>query len=150
MQLPEEIIRYILDFNFNTNRFLKFNSNKEYFAFNLIHNPKLFKCHSELMLNRPYYYKKVIAGFTPGISDSSNWHNFSRNEIINICNRYNSDIVQVKLHAIEITPERPDNNYYWHSRDIYLYYGWVRKKELSTDPILSKEYSIYDFRPGQY
>ena len=40
---------------------------------------------TELLKNRPCYYKRVHAGFKPGISDSPTWHNFSeRNNTIRV------------------------------------------------------------------
>ena len=58
-ELPEEIIQEILSYNADF-------------------HPNFMKCHEELLIDRPCYYKRVHAGFKPGISDSPTWHNFSK------------------------------------------------------------------------
>ena len=58
------------------------------------------------------YYKKVSAGFAPGIADSRDWNNFKRNEEIRLWKRnptvenYGAMVfMKLKLYAVEITPE---------------------------------------------
>ena len=130
-KIPEEIIRYILQFNINKVIYNLFTKKPNNIFFNYYfsnYHKKLFNCHKEIMNSRPCYYKISVGGFTPGISDSPTWHNFKRNSTIK--EWYYIDGVQnyieLELSAIEITPERPPNNVYWHSRDIRLYYGWKR------------------------
>jgi len=111
IELPEEIIRYILEYNADF-------------------HPNLLKCHAELLEDRPCYYKRVVAGFEPGICDSPTWHNFKKNETIRV--PFSTSMGQIKygtLYAIEITPKRHRSNRYWHSRDIILYYGWGRMSD---------------------
>ena len=117
-ELPEEIIELILSYapDFHDN---------------------LLSCHEEMLTDhRPIYYKKVVAGFTPGIADSPNWHNFKKNDEIRIWRRGTHNLagpmvfMKLKLFAIEISPERnaADIARHWHSRDIILYYGWAKLK----------------------
>lgn len=134
--LPEEIIDVILSYapDFHTN---------------------LLKCHAELLEDRPCYYKRVHAGFKPGISDSSTWHNFpKRNHIINVqFQTFNGEpyTFPLKLHAIEITPERPPNDRYWHSRDMNLYYGWGKMTDRDFWNTVTKANLLHDtFSPGYY
>ncbi len=148
MNLPEVIVRYILDFNYNCDNIYKITNTKDYLEFNLEHKPNLLKCHAEIMENRPYYFKKVVAGFSPGISDDPTWHNFKRNDIITIYSSQGSEY-KLKLYAIEITPKRLTNTVHWHDRDIHLYYGWVKR---INDAYLSyyQKYFSDEFEPGQY
>ena len=116
-KLPDEIIDLILSFapDFHDN---------------------LLLCHKEMLTDhRPIYYKKVVAGFKPGIADSSDWNNFKRNDEIRIwrrATRGNNDppliFMKLNLYAIEITPERTEEERvrHWHARDINLYYGWTK------------------------
>lgn len=119
--LPEEIIELILSYgpNFHDN---------------------LLSCHKEILTDhRPIYYKKVVVGFTPGIANNLDWHNFKKNHEIRIWRRairgnQNGPMVFMKLnlYAIEITPERlslrGEGVRHFHSRDINLYYGWTKIK----------------------
>ena len=140
-QLPEEIIDLILSYapDFHDN---------------------LLSCHEEILTNhRPIYYKKVIGGFTPGISDSPNWHNFKRNDEIRIWRRGTHNFagpmvfMKLKLFAIEISPERnaADIARHWHSRDIILYYGWVNNPDIHFHYTLC-EWNQYnnELCPGYY
>ncbi len=118
-------------------------------------HPNLLKCHAQLLENRPCYYKRVHVGFKPGISDSPTWHNFpARNHNINV--RFQTAMGEpytfpLKLHAIEITPERPPNDRYWHSRDMNLYYGWAKMTDLDFWNTITKANLLYDtFSPGYY
>lgn len=136
IQLPEEIIYLILSYapDFHEN---------------------LLKCHTELLKNRPCYYKRVHAGFKPGISDSPTWHNFSKkNNNINVWIRTPTREVRpvpLTLHAIEITPERQPNNRYWHSRDMNLYYGWAKMTDMNFWDTVVKANLFHDtFTPGYY
>ena len=59
-QLPDELINLVLSFAPNFRDRLK-------------------ACQEEFLDNhRPCYFKKVLVGFSPGIADSPNWHNFSK------------------------------------------------------------------------
>ena len=137
--LPEEIIRLILSFapDFRDN---------------------LKRCQKEMLLyHRPLYVKKVVAGFSPGIADSPTWHNFSdRNNIIRIWRqgaRVPMTYMELKLHAIEITPHRPPNTRHWHDRDMLLYYGWTKadnKTYFDTIYEWNTESNSYEFAPGYY
>ena len=118
-------------------------------------HPNLLKCHAQLLENRPCYYKRVHAGFKPGISDSPTWHNFpARNHTINV--RFQTAMGEpytfpLTLHAIEITPERPPNDRYWHSRDMNLYYGWAKMTDLDFWNTVTKANLLHDtFSPGYY
>jgi len=137
--LPEEIIELILSYapDFRDN---------------------LKRCQEEMLLShRPLYVKKVVAGFSPGIADSPTWHNFSnRNNILRIW-RQGANVpmtyMELKLHAIEITPHRPPNDRHWHDRDMYLYYGWTKAdNKIYFDTIYewNTESNSYEFTPGYY
>ena len=108
--LPDEIIRHILEFNADF-------------------HPNLLACHKEMLEDPPYYWKKVIGGFKPGIGEHATWYDFKRNERIRM--NYDPTIPQweedIYLHAIEITPKHNEHN----SRFIYLYYGWKRRKNFN-------------------
>ena len=119
-KLPDEIIDLILSYapDFHDN---------------------LLACHMEMLTDhRPVYFKKVVAGFTPGIADDPNWHNFKRKDEIRIWRRATRNrrehydgpmmFMTLKLRAIEITPERTaaEIGRHWHARDINLYYGWAK------------------------
>ena len=124
----------------------------------------LKNCQMEILDNhRPIYLKKVIAGFTPGIADSPTWHNFSdRNNVIRVWRqgaRVPMTYIELKLHAIEITPEREvyggeeEAGRWWHTRNMYLYYGWTKAdNKIYFDTIY--EWNIesinYEFTPGYY
>ena len=137
--LPEEIIRLILSYapDFRDN---------------------LKRCQQEMLLyHRPLYVKKVVAGFSPGIADSPTWHNFSnKNNIIRIWRqgaRVPMTYMELKLHAIEITPHRPPNDTHWHDRDMLLYYGWTKadnKTYFDTIYEWNTESNNYEFTPGYY
>ena len=136
IDLPEEIIELILSYapDFHDN---------------------LKKCHGEILENRPCFYKRVHAGFSPGISDSPTWHNFSnKNHFINVpilTLMGSINMYYLKLHAIEITPHRPKNDRYWHNRDINLYYGWARMKDLDFWNTITRANVEYDkLSPGYY
>ena len=65
-QIPEEVIELILSFAPD-------------------YHDNLLSCHKEMLTNhRPMYYKKVSAGFVPGIADSRDWDNFKRSEEIRL------------------------------------------------------------------
>ena len=119
-QLPEEIIDLILSYapDFHDN---------------------LLTCHEEMLTNhRPIYYKKVVAGFTPGLEFlHSDWDNFKRKDEIRIWRRGTHNFggpmvfMKLKLRAIEISPERGGGRRrgggrWRRSRDIILYYGWTK------------------------
>ena len=130
-KIPEEIIRYILQFNINKVIYNLFTKKPNNIFFNYYfsnYHQKLLNCHKEAMEKRPCYYKVSVGGFTPGISDSPTWHDFKRNSTIRVWYYINgvANYIELELFAIEITPERPPNNVYWHSRDMRLYYGWKR------------------------
>lgn len=135
--LPEDIINLILSYapDFRDN---------------------LKKCQKELLYyHRPCYYKRVHAGFKPGISDSPTWHNFSsKNNRIPIHYRTTEsshETIYLDLHAIEITPEREPNSRYWHSRDMNLYYGWSKITNPHFWNTVIKSNLLYDtFTPGHY
>ena len=138
--LPEEIIQEILSYNADF-------------------HPNLMKCHEELLIDRPCYYKRVHCGFKPGICDNPTWHNFSeKNNEISIWRRnptvenYGAMVfMKLKLHAIEITPERERTDRYWHTRDMKLYYGWARMTDMNFWNTVTKANLIHDtFSPGYY
>ena len=145
-QLPEEIIELILSFAPD-------------------YHDNLLSCHKELLTyHRPMYYKRVNAGFTPGISDSLDWNNFKRNDEIRLWKRTptvenNGAILfmTLNLYAIEITPEievyggEEEQGHWWYSRYINLYYGWTK----ATSDIFKRtlgEWNQYgnDLCPGYY
>lgn len=133
--LPEEIIEEILSYAPD-------------------YHDNLLRTHKEMLDNRPCYYKKVIAGFSPGIADSPTWDNFKRNDEIRLWKLGTGagpmEYMVLKLHAIEITSHRPPNDRYWHDRDINLYYGWRRATDRNFwREILSAE-KHWDFKPGYY
>jgi len=134
--LPEEIINLILSYapNFRDN---------------------LKKCQYEMLDNhRPCYFKKVVAGFSPGIADSPNWHNFKLNDELRIWNHNHAGPMQymiLKLHSIEITPHRPPNDRHWHDRDIILYYGWSKAtNKYFWNTVLQWNKYREEFTPGYY
>ena len=138
--LPEEIIELILSYapDFRDN---------------------LKRCQEEMLLShRPLYVKRVVAGFSPGIADSPTWHNFSnKNNVIRIWRqgaRVPMTYMELKLHAIEITPQRPPYQItHWHDRDMYLYYGWTKAdNKIYFDTIYewNTESNSYEFSPGYY
>ena len=112
-KLPDEIIDLILSFapNFHDN---------------------LLSCHKEILtMHRPIYYKKVVAGFTPRIGDSSAWCDFKRNDEIRIWRRGTFNLagvfMKLKLRAIEISPERTNpERRRQRGRVVILYYGWTK------------------------
>lgn len=145
-QLPEEIIELILSFAPD-------------------YHDNLLSCHKELLTyHRPMYYKRVNAGFTPGIADSPDWNNFKRNDEIRLWKRsptvenYGAILfMKLKLFAIEITPEREvyggeeEQGQWWYARHINLYYGWTK----ATSDIFKHtlgEWNQYenDLCPGYY
>lgn len=137
-QLPEDLIEQILCFapNFRDN---------------------LMNCQFEMLdKHRPCYFKRVVAGFSPGISDDPTWHNFRRNDILTVMrrreNRYGPrDYMNFQLHAIEITPERPQNDHYYHNRDMVLYYGWSKPTNREFwNTILTWNRNSFEFSPGYY
>jgi len=138
--LPEIIIEYILNFapNFRDN---------------------LKRCQEEMLdKHRPCYYKKVLAGFSPGIADSPTWHNFKKNNEIkiwrrspNVENYGRMECMILNLHGIEITPHRPPNDRFWHDRDMVLYYGWSKPtNKYFWDTILKWNRNSEEFTPGYY
>ena len=134
--LPDEIINLILSYAPNF-------------------RDKLKNCHYEMLDNhRPCYFKKCIAGFSPGIADSPNWHNFKNNDKIRIWNHNHAGPMQymiLKLHAIEITPHRPPNDRHWHARDIILYYGWSKAtNKYFWNTVLQWNKYRDEFTPGYY
>ena len=119
-KLPDEIIDLILSYapDFHDN---------------------LLACHMEMLTDHRFvYFKKVVAGFTPGIGEDPNWNNFKKNDEIRIWRRATRNrrehydgpmmFMTLKLRAIEITPERTaaEIGRHWHARDINLYYGWAK------------------------
>ena len=134
--LPEVIIEHILNFapNFRDN---------------------LKRCQVEMLdKHRPCYYKKVLAGFSPGLADSPTWHNFpERNNRIRIWNnnlRGPREFMYLNLHAIEITKyrDRPDRHF---KRFINLYYGWSKPtNKYFWDTILKWNRYNDEFNPGYY
>ena len=132
--LPEEIIKEILSYAPD-------------------YHDNLLRTHKEMLENRPCYYKKVVAGFSPGIADSPTWHNFKKNDEIRVWKRGirgPMEYVLLKLHAIEITPWRNTNVVRYHNRDINLYYGWAKaRNEYFWQEILSAE-RHWDFKPEYY
>ena len=134
--LPEVIIEHILNFAPNF-------------------RDKLKACQKEFLdNNRPCYFKKVLAGFSPGIADSPTWHNFSKNDSIRIWKYGNvgpMEYMILKLHAIEITSYRPPNDRHWHDRDIILYYGWSKPtNKYFWDTVLKYNRHRNEFTPGYY
>lgn len=142
--LPEEIIRLILSFapDFRDN---------------------LKRCQKEMMLtHRPLYVKKVVAGFSPGVADSPTWDNFKKNDVIRVWRqgaRVPMTYMELKLHAIEITPEREvyggeeEAGRWRHSRNMYLYYGWTKAdNEIYFNTIYEwdTESNSYEFTLGYY
>ena len=143
--LPEEIIELILSYapDFRDN---------------------LKRCQEEMLLSHsPLYVKKVVAGFSPGIADSPTWDNFSnKNNILRIWRqgaRAPMTYMELKLHAIEITPEREvyggeeAAGRWWPTRDMHLYYGWTKadnKTYFDTIYEWNTESNSYEFTPGYY
>ena len=137
--LPEEIIELILSYapDFRDN---------------------LKRCQEEMLLyHRPLYVKRAKLGFSPGIADSPTWHNFSNKKNIIRIWRQGANVpmtyMELKLHAIEITPHRPPNDTHWHDRDMYLYYGWTKadnKTYFNTLYEWNTESNSYEFTPGYY
>ena len=135
-QLPEDMIEYVLSFAPNFRN-------------------KLKACQEEyLEKHRPCYFKKVVLGFTPGISDSPTWHNFKKHDTLRIWNRRQEGPMEytvLELHAIEITPYRSPNDVYWHDRDIILYYGWTKPTNHHFwNIVLSWNIHAEQFAPGYY
>ena len=171
--LPEEIIQLILSYapDFRDN---------------------LRSCHKEMEKYRPKYYKKVTGGFIyypdnvnippVGIGTHPSWDNFhhSNNDEITFLQKNlhlrrihgtESPIYRkLKLHAIEITPEKETTINFMRDyhmriksyRNINLYYGWDRRQDV-TKPIYYKnpswkikEYPIQwylysnEFKPDYY
>ena len=138
-QIPEEVIELILSFAPD-------------------YHDNLLSCHKEMLKHhRPMYYKKVSAGFAPGIADSRDWNNFKRNEEIRICGPPGRVFMKLKLYAIEITPEREvyggeeEQGQWRHSRHMNLYYGWTKGSNDIFRRTLS-EWNQYqnDLCPGYY
>ena len=114
------------------------------------HHRKLKLCHEQIFSDhRPVYYKKVILGFSPGIADSPTWHNFTKKNKISCWSRNYEETMKIILHAIEITPQIPPNDRYYHDRDMYLYYGWVNLKKLN-DGVFNQICSSFEFFPDYY
>ena len=116
---------------------------------------RLKACQEEFLDNhRPCYFKKVVAGFSPGIADSPTWHKFYKNDSIRIWNHSHlgpMEYTVLKLHAIEITPHRPPNDRYWHDRDMILYYGWSKPTNKHFwNMVLSWNQYHEQFIPGYY
>ena len=155
--LPHDIIRFILEYNIpkSINNLFRKKSNYLYFDYYLSnYHQKLLDCHKEAMGKKPCYYKVSVGGFTPGISDSPTWHNFKRNSTIKEWYYINGVLnhIELELFAIEITPERPPNDRYWHSRDIRLYYGWKRCNDTQFWNEIARinSYQRETFSPGFY
>lgn len=144
IDLPEEIIKLILSYapDFRDN---------------------LKKCHKELLSNhRPVYYKKVVRGFKPRISDSQDWSNFKKNnEELMIWRRGHyrgpMEYMELKLCALEITPSFVvltwNRDLIYYSRNINLYYGWGKSDNINffRDKLLEHGYNpIDDYTPGYY
>ena len=133
--LPEVIIEHILNFAPNF-------------------RDKLKACQKEFLdNNRPCYFKKVLAGFSPGIADSPTWHNFSKNDSIRIWKLGTMagpmEYMVLKLHAIEITSQTLERH--WHDRDIILYYGWSKPtNKYFWDTVLKYNRHRNEFTPGYY
>lgn len=140
-QIPEEVIELILSFAPD-------------------YHDNLLSCHKEMLTNhRPMYYKKVSAGFVPGIADSRDWDNFKRSEEIRLWKPVRLEdpmvFMKLKLYAVEITPEKilpNDKEGCWrHSRHMNLYYGWSKA---NTDSFWEtiREWGQYqnDLYPGYY
>lgn len=135
-QLPEDMIEYVLSFapNFRDN---------------------LKACQEEFLdKHRPCYFKRVVAGFSPGIADSPTWHDFGKNSSIRIWNQNHlgpMEYTVLELHAIEITPHRPPNDRHWHDRDMVLYYGWSKPtSKYFWNTVLSWNRHHEQFIPGYY
>ena len=133
--LPEEIIREILSYAPD-------------------YHDNLLRCHRELLKNRPCYYRKSILGFSPGIEDSPTWHNFTNRKNLEYWRQDEGGISRVALrlkpYAIEITAFRPRSGRNWHTRDMYIYYGWARENnEHFWREILGAE-GVWDLKPGYY
>ena len=109
--LPDEIIRHILEFNADF-------------------HPKLLACHKEMLKDPPYYWKKVCRR---RFSWDIPWCDFKRKRQIRM--DYNPTMPQwneyLYLYAIEISAEITPKNGEYNSRNIYLYYGWKRRKNFN-------------------
>ena len=100
----------------------------------------------KIIKNYQIDYKKMTGGFSPGIGGSPTWCNFSKNNHkISVWTRNNKETMELKLHAIEITP----NDEYYDVRYIHLYYGWVILKKLD-DGVFNQRCSSFEFFPGYY
>ena len=142
-QIPEEVIELILSFAPD-------------------YHDNLLSCHKEMLTeHRPMYYKRVSAGFAPGIADSRDWNNFKRNEEIRLWKPVRLEdpmvFMKLKLDAIEITPEievyggEEEQGQWRHSRHMNLYYGWTKGSSDIFRRTLS-EWNQYqnDLCPGYY
>ena len=111
------------------------------------HNRRLKLCHGQIFSDhRPVYYIKVTGGFSPGIGDNPTWCSFSKNNHkISVWSNNNTETMELKLQAIEITP----NDDYYDVRYIHLYYGWVILKNFD-DGVFNKICSSFDFFPDYY
>ena len=129
--LPDEIIRHILEYNADF-------------------HPNLLKCHQEMIIKKPVYYKKVTGGYKHStlqcISDHQIWDNFKKNDEISIYT-HQGLVYKLNLYAIEITPEISSNSNRF-VRDIHLYYGWSRKINKNMWDIIIN--NINEFNPGYY
>ena len=142
-QIPEEVIELILSFAPD-------------------YHDNLLSCHKEMLTeHRPMYYKRVSAGFAPGIADSRDWDSFKRNEEIRLWKPVRLEdpmvFMKLKLYAIEITPEievyggEEEQGQWRHSRHMNLYYGWAKGSSDIFRRTLS-EWNQYqnDLCPGYY
>jgi len=144
-QIPEEVIELILSFAPD-------------------YHDNLLSCHKEILTHhRPMYYKKVSAGFAPGIADSRDWNNFKRNEEIRLWKRnptvenYGAMVfMKLKLYAVEITPEievyggEEEAGQWRHSRHMNLYYGWTKASSDIFRRTLSEWNQYENLCPGYY
>ena len=140
-QIPEEVIELILSFAPD-------------------YHDNLLSCHKEMLKHhRPMYYKRVSAGFAPGIADSRDWNNFKRNEEITLWKRSLVPVVfmKLKLYAIEITPEievyggEEEQGQWRHSRHMNLYYGWTKgSSDIFRRTLREWDDLMNDLCPGYY
>tara|TARA_Y100000816_G_scaffold276480_1_gene245703 strand:- start:382 stop:780 length:399 start_codon:yes stop_codon:yes gene_type:complete len=125
--LPDEIIRHILEYNADF-------------------HPNLLKCHQEMIIKKPVYYKKVIGEFKHSTFFILNRNNNNKNDEISIYT-HQGLVCKLNLYAIEITPEISSNSNRF-VRDIHLYYGWSRKINKNMWDIIIN--NINEFNPGYY